>query len=197
MDNQKKGSTKLITTVVAVLVALGLVAVGLYSLFKTEEKPTTLGFESIGELATQAAYCTEVSVTEASQELFGVKIPFTQSKYIYSYDVIIKAGLDFREIKWSENGTVIEVTLPKAKILSNEIVEDSFKIYYENESVFRPITQPEFSEARVELKKNAEVTATENGLLENAQNNAKAILTGFFTNAYDLEEYEIKFIEAE
>lgn len=52
MDNQKKGSTKLITTVVAVLVALGLVAVGLYSLFKTEEKPTTLGFESIGELAT-------------------------------------------------------------------------------------------------------------------------------------------------
>ena len=62
----------------------------------SESRPVKLGFEEIGELATQAAYCTEINVTDASRELFGLKIPFTQSKYIYSYDVVIKAGIDFR-----------------------------------------------------------------------------------------------------
>ena len=42
-----------------------------------------LGFEDIGEMATQSAYCTEISMTEANREFFGISIPFTQSKYIY------------------------------------------------------------------------------------------------------------------
>ena len=76
-------------------------AFGLKSLFATDGKTTRLGFEDIGQLATQAAYCTEVKVAEKSAELWGLTIPFTQSKYIYSYDVEVKAGFDFGAITWS------------------------------------------------------------------------------------------------
>ena len=81
----------------AALLLLVIVGLGIRSVVLSESKSTKLGFENIGELATQTAYCTSVNVTEGSRELFGVTIPFTQSKYIYSYDIVIKAGFDFTE----------------------------------------------------------------------------------------------------
>lgn len=124
-------------------------------------------------------------------------IPFTESKYIYSYDISIKAGFDFGEIEWSvdsSNKTIV-VKLPEAKILSSEIDQSSFKVYHEEESIFRQISLEENNEALLELKKTAEDNAIENGLLDNARNNAEVILSGFFANVYDLEEYEINYID--
>ena len=40
--------------------------------------------------------------TKATRNLFGMEIPFTESKYIYSYDVEVKAGIDFADIEWKE-----------------------------------------------------------------------------------------------
>ncbi len=154
-----------------------------------------LGFEDIGEMATQVAYCTEISVTEKDRDLFGVHIPFTQSKNIYSYDVVIKAGYDFGEIDWEvdKEAKTIKVKLPEAKVLSNEIKLDSFKVYYEKESIFRPLTLEENNKSMEELQKNAEKDAIANGLFENAQTNAENILKTFFAKGFDLEEYEISF----
>ncbi len=76
-------SQKLIQ-IVLVIVVIIVIALGITRFFSTESKTTKIGFEDIGELATQAAYCTEVNVTEGSRNLFGITIPFPQSKYIYS-----------------------------------------------------------------------------------------------------------------
>ena len=73
---------KIILTI-AILAAVFGAGVGVRSVLVSENKLTKLGFEDIGELATQAAYCTEVNVTEGARELFGLTIPFTQSKYVY------------------------------------------------------------------------------------------------------------------
>ena len=183
---------KVITIIVAVLI-IAAVVLGVSKKFMTDNKTTKIGFEDIGELATQSAYCTEVKVAEAARELFGLTIPFTESKYIYSYDIEIKAGFDFEEIEWEEKGNTIEVRLPEAEILSSEIDLDSFKIYHEDESIFREITMSENNEALKSMKENAEKDAVENGLLENARSNAEEILTGFFGNVYDMDEYEIVF----
>ena len=156
-----------------------------------------LGFQNVGELATQSAYCTEISMTEADRELFGLHIPFTQSKYIYSYDVVIKAGYDFGKIIWEvkKDGEkkIIQVYLPEPKIISNEIVDGSFKVYHEEESIFRPITLEETNSALEELKQNAEDNAVANGLLDNAKENAQALIRNFFAQEYDLTEYQIRF----
>ena len=193
LEYTKRHLTRKIIVSLLIVLALAAVVIGLRKTILSESKTTKIGFEDIGELATQSAYCTQVSVTDSSRKLFGAKIPFTQSKYIFSYDVIIKAGFDFGEIEWSENGTSIEVRLPEAKILSNEIDLESFKVYHEEESIYNQITLEDNNEAMAELKQKAEQDAIDSGLLDNARSNAEIILKGFFGNVYDLDEYAIVF----
>ena len=185
---------KIILTI-AILAAVFGAGVGVRSVLVSENKLTKLGFEDIGELATQAAYCTEVNVTEAAREFYGITIPFTQSKYIYSYDVVIKAGLDFGEIDWTVGGDTITVRLPETRILSSEIDLDSFRVYVENESIFRRISLEENNEAMKALQASAQENAVANGLLDNARANAETILTGFFAGEYDLSQYTLRFVD--
>lgn len=79
-----------------------IIAFGLFpkSNLTIDSTGSRLGFEDIGELSTQSAYTTEVSLIKDFRTIFGLEIPFTQSKYIYSYDVQMKAGLDFSKIPW-------------------------------------------------------------------------------------------------
>ncbi|OUP62952.1 DUF4230 domain-containing protein [Sellimonas sp.] len=191
----KKHLTRRILTGILIVLIIVAGIIGLRKTIFSDSQTTKIGFEDIGELATQSAYCTQVNVTDSSRELFGAKIPFTQSKYIYSYDVVVKAGFDFEEIEWSKNDKTIEVKLPEAKILSSEIDLDSFKVYHEQESIYNQITLEENNEALAKLKETAEKDAIENGLLENARSNAETILTGFFGNEYDLDKYEIIFTD--
>lgn len=191
----KKHLTRRILTGILIVLIIVAGIIGLRKTIFSDSQTTKIGFEDIGELATQSAYCTQVNVTDSSRELFGAKIPFTQSKYIYSYDVVVKAGFDFEEIEWSKNDKTIEVKLPEAKILSNEIDLDSFKVYHEQESIYSQITLEENNEALAKLKETAEKDTIENGLLENARSNAETILTGFFGNEYDLDKYEIIFTD--
>lgn len=179
--------------ILVVILLAAAVALWAKTVLSADGRTARLGFEDIGELATQSAYCTEVEVTEASRELFGVTIPFTQSKYIYSYDVVIKAGLDFTDVSWSEQDGTIRVTLPEIRVLSNEIDLDSLKVYHEDESLFRNITLEENNAALADLKARAEQDAIGNGLLEEARDNAQQILTAFFANQYDLTEYRLEF----
>lgn len=51
----------------------------------------------------------------------------------------------------------------------------------------------ENNEALKSMQQKAEEDAIANGLLENARSNAETILTSFFGNVYDLDEYEIVF----
>lgn len=184
------GTILKLALLIAIVAAIG---VGVRVINVSESKITKIGFEDIGEMATQSAYCTEVNVTEDAKELYGMRIPFTQSKYIYSYDIVIKAGYDFNEIEWKEKNKTIEVKLPEAKVLSNELDMDSFKVYHEEESIFSKITLEENNDAVKKMKLNAQENAIANGLLENARSNAETMLTGFFADEYDLDEYKIVF----
>lgn len=203
MKKEKEGKSKFLkywlsktaVKIILVITVLAVICAGVGSYFMTRSKTAKIGFEDIGELATQSARTTEISTLEGSRELFGVEIPFTQSKYIFSYDVEVKAGLDFTQIEWSLNDHTIKVKLPEMEILSSELDTDSFEVYLEDESIFREITLSETNEAIQELVKNAEEDAVANGLLENARANAETILTGFFASAYDLDEYEIVFTD--
>ena len=187
---------KLIALIAVIVIALGA---GLYfgKSLSSESRITKLGFKDMGELATQAAYCTMVEDTEAARDLFGVEIPFTQSRLIYSYDVIVRAGLDFEQIEWSvdEPNKVIEVKLPEIKVLNSELVTESFKLYLEDESIFRRISMEENNDSMIEMEENARRQAVGNGLLDEARANAEAILRSFFAGVYDLEKYEIVFTD--
>ncbi|MFR2836081.1 MAG: hypothetical protein ACLTCI_04645 [[Clostridium] nexile] len=53
-----KHLTKNVVIVLAVVLVIALGAIGLHSVITSESKTTKIGFENIGELATQSAYCT-------------------------------------------------------------------------------------------------------------------------------------------
>lgn len=179
-----------------VVLAITVVGLGFKVSHTTESKTTKLGFEDIGEFATQSAYCTEVSATANARKLFGHNLPFTQSNIVFSYDVVIKAGYDFSAITWDVHDTTITVKLPEVKVLSCEVKEDSFKKYVEDESIFTPFTLDDNNNAMKSLKETAQTDAIANGLYENARSNAETMLTTFFSSAYDMDQYTIEFQDA-
>ena len=72
---------------------------------------------------------------------------------------------------------------------------DSFQVYHESESVFQQFTLDDTNEAVSSLVDQAEADAIANGLLERARENAETLLTAFFAQAYDPEEYTVTFTE--
>ena len=186
----------IVLSALVVVLAITVVGLGFKVSHTTESKTTKLGFEDIGEFATQSAYCTEVSATANARKLFGHNLPFTQSNIVFSYDVVIKAGYDFSAITWDVHDTTITVKLPEVKVLSCEVKEDSFKKYVEDESIFTPFTLDDNNNAMKALKETAQTDAIANGLYENARSNAETMLTTFFSSAYDMDQYTIEFQDA-
>lgn len=155
------------------------------------------GLRSIGELATQEYSYTEVGTLEKKTltEIFGISItlPGTKSSYIYSYDGVIKAGLDFAQIaiEKDDETKAIVATLPRCRITSHQFVEGSFELYDEKNSVFNPVSIRDFDLSNTQLKASAEKKALDKGLLETADENAKALIESFLRGGYDLEDYRI------
>ncbi|MBR3238448.1 MAG: DUF4230 domain-containing protein [Oscillospiraceae bacterium] len=180
--------------VILLVVVIGL---GFLSFKRTIyfSKPTSLGLKDIGELATQAGYFTTVQTIDKSRNLFNIVIPGTQSRYVYSYDGTIKAGIDFSNIELEVNDEkhVITVHFPKFRILSTEIDEDSFILYNDGANPFTTLHLEDVDKANAELKKTAQETAIKNGIFENARTNAEVLVRGFLASIYDLNVYTIEF----
>ena len=180
--------------IIAVIIIILLCAVLVYtrkeakSNYVSDEKITEIGFENIGELATQ-------SVTT-----INVSIPLTQSKYIYTYNTTIKAGINFSDVKWQLGDTDdtshnIYVDIPEVKSLSADIDLDSFKVLHEENNIFSPITLTEHNDSLIQLRENALSDAINSGLYDRALDNAKTILTSFISQVYPSNEYSIIFSE--
>ena len=72
------------------------------------------GLNDIGELATEEYFFTRVETFDKSKNIKGIKIPFTESKFVYSYDGIVKAGIDFADVSVEKDDLkkIITITLP-------------------------------------------------------------------------------------
>lgn len=192
--------------IIAVIIIILLCAVLVYtrkeakSNYVSDEKITEIGFENIGELATQSVTTTTVRVETKDLKLFNVSIPLTQSKYIYTYNTTIKAGINFSDVKWQLGDTDdtshnIYVDIPEVKTLSADIDLDSFKVLHEENNIFSPITLTEHNDSLIQLRENALSDAINSGLYDRALDNAKIILTSFISQVYPSNEYSIIFSE--
>ncbi len=152
----------------------------------------------IGELASEEYNYTEVGSFDKSMsvQLFGydVTVPFTQSKFIYTYEGTIKAGVDFKQItvEKDEESKRITVTLPKARILSSELDENSFQLYDEKNSVFNPFSVKDVNTTNRTLKENAEEKAIAKGLLKRADTHARTMIRSLLLSTFDVGEYMIQ-----
>lgn len=192
--------------IIAIIIIILLCAVLVYtrkeakSNYVSDEKITEIGFENIGELATQSVTTTTVRVETKDLKLFNVSIPLTQSKYIYTYNTTIKAGINFSDVKWQLGDTDdtshnIYVDIPEVKTLSADIDLDSFKVLHEENNIFSPITLTEHNDSLIQLRENALSDAINSGLYDRALDNAKTIITSFISQVYPSNEYSIIFSE--
>ena len=206
---------KVVIAIVAVLIACGAVFIATRHHYKNRqetqivekeilvEKETEIssdiiksGLNDIGELATEEYYYTGVETYDSSKSIKGFDIPLTKTKFVYSYDGTIKAGIDFAKIDVEKDDLtkVITVFLPESRILSSEIDENSFQLYDEKTSIFNPFSVSDVNDTIIELKASAEKKAIEKGLLDRADDNAKTLMKNFLKSTYGLDGYTIKTV---
>lgn len=184
--------------VTAVLCVVGYF--GIQHMKAPEPNVIVLGIEGtvqeIGELST-AEYIYTVTDTceKPNKKIAKFKIPLTASSVIFEYSGVIKAGINFEQVKIDVDDASkrIAVTLPEITILSNELDQESLKIYDEKNNPFNQITITDLNQSQVALKQKAEETAAQNGLMETAEENAKTILLSTIGSLCNLEEYEVIF----
>lgn len=185
-------------TLLIVLLIAALLAVGYFLSMRNQSytsRTVEFGLKNIGELATQAGYFTNVQTISDSREIFGITIPFTQKRYVYSYDGVVKAGVNFEQtsVTLDEASKVITVTLPRAEILSITVDEESFQVYDESKNIFNTLKIGDHNQAMLAMKQEITGKATANGILTNAESNAELLITGFLRGTFPEDTYTIEF----
>lgn len=147
---------------------------------------------AMSELGTMNYSYTELGKYETKSDFYGVTIPFTTNSFILTYEGTIKAGVDMSEAKVAVKDKNVTITLPKAKILSHEIDENSIEIYDEKTSIFNPFTVKDYTEFYADQKEKVEKKALEKGLLTEAQEQAETVLSGMLSELVEAG-YTIRF----
>ena len=194
--------------IIGVFLGAAIVLGGLYVMqkyhAKPEEEPVQINLSTeiqgrineIGQLAT-AEYIYDITqvLEKPPEEVFSIKVPFTGGHTIYSYSGTIKAGIEFSQVQIDVNDETktVTVTMPEVIQISNEIDNDSLKVYDEQSSFINQFKMEDFNESVESLKKTAEDTASERGLQENALENAKVIITNMLASVIDTQEYKVVF----
>lgn len=152
--------------------------------------------QEVGELTTVDYMYTDMGKFEDSAKFNGHDIPLTTKSFILSWDGVIKAGIDATKIEINVNNTakVINVHIPEAEILSHETDEDSVQVFDENNNIFNPIEVEDYTSFFAQSKKQMEERALENGLLDEASENAKTVITNILNSDGTIKDnYSINF----
>ena len=186
---------------VVMVVAGGFMATRIFSANKAEAQTSVIDIEGkiqdIGELST-AEYVYQISsVMDKAGLTLPKNIKITSSKVIFSYEGTIKAGIQFGKIQIDINTTQspakVYVHLPEAEIFSNELNNDSLKVYDEKYSSFNKITLSDANQALKNCKEQACKAALDSGLLEKASENAQTMIRSMLYGFLDSEKYKIEF----
>ena len=149
-------------------------------------------------MATVEYLYTDAGKFEDPARLFGKEVPFsfTTKSFIAKWDGVIKAGVDVNEVTVTvrEFSKEIIVHIPQAKILSHEISEESIETLDEKNGFFNSIKIDDVRAFDTVSKEAMEQRAIENGILDKAYENAKAIIHKLVATGIPEEvEYTITF----
>lgn len=154
--------------------------------------------QEIGELATMEYCYTNVGTLDASKKLFKteVDIPLTKKTVVMTMDGVLKVGVDVNDIKidCDEATKTITIKLPKVQMFSDELDENSIRIYDEKGGMFNKVTMEDSSALRSQIKERAEQNAIANGVYDQARTNAETILRCMLEAIPHLKDtYSIEF----
>lgn len=170
--------------------------------FVTEEETVVLetvqdGLKAMGELVTEEYYFTDIITYSDLNRFLGIKLPWTETSYIASYDGVVRAGIDFAAIKVAaeqrDDGVHLTVTIPKSKIQSTEIDHDSFVLYSEKNGLGNPLSASDFNQSLTELEHDAQKNAVDKGVLTRADEQARLLVERFIQSILVEDSYTLEF----
>ena len=193
-----KGLPSIIKIAIIVLIVITLTSTGVMfnTIINKSHGVVDFGLENVGVLVTQTSHVTEVSDTKIDVDFFKLfKVPFTESRQIFSIRVDVDAAVDFGKITYSQDNSkkTIVVSLPHAEIYKATLVDDSLKIYLDEDGLFTRIDLKKHTEARNELREEAINTAIGNGILDSADKNAQTLIEQFIKSNKELKNYKVFF----
>lgn len=203
MEPRQKGVSKGWRTafIFAVLIiALLVAAFFVYRYFtkEPEEQPPVISADivtkqllEVQELVTVEYRYTNMGVFEDQKDFYGWSVPLTKKSFIVSYDGIIKAGVDLSGLNVQVSGSTVSVTIPKAEIMSHEIVEDSVEIFDEKDNIFNPIKIEDYAGFTQDQKGKIELKVQEDGLLDQAYQRAQSTIAHILSSMPDMENYTL------
>lgn len=166
--------------VIVIIVFIILLGIGIKYSKSLHHRETVLnfGFKDVGELVTQEWYGRILEDSSKDRKIFNkISVPLTNSRIIFSLDVEVIAGLDFREIECEEiTENKILIKLPKTEIYKYYQVPNTYNSYLDDESWFTNITSKERHDLEDAVVEKGKETAIEAGILEKAEKNAKVII---------------------
>ena len=186
---------------IVVLILVFMTGAKLSNRFKHEETVISFGFKDMGFLVTQEWYGSVLEDSKVDRTFFDLfKIPLTESRQLFSIDIEVFAGIEFKDIKYTINHDKreINVSLPHAVIQNTSTVDGSMHVYIDSESWFSRIDLEKNQQARESLKKRAKQMALDTGILEKAENNAETLITNMIKSNGECsknscKDYEIIF----
>ncbi|MBR4027153.1 MAG: DUF4230 domain-containing protein [Lachnospiraceae bacterium] len=137
--------------------------------------------------------------TDAKQ-LFGIDIGITEKSFIAKWNGIINAGINIDEIiiEINNENKEIVIYMPKPKIFTHEIDENSVETLDEKDGLFNPVKVEDVRQFDAVSKQAMEERALESGILDKAFENAKNIIyTLVNTDVVEEQGYSIEFKEIE
>lgn len=186
----------LFTLILGAALALYALSYFDYLDFAPDNSPTITGAILKDELKYVKDLVTvEYHYTNADkQEYDNSNLPFTRKSFIFSYDGVIRYGVDLQEvsIRVDDAAQTVTVTVPASKLVSHEIDEASFRILDETSSLFNPVRFGDMTEFRQEQKTEMEKKAAARGLPKQAQEQAAATIEALLSATPGMDAYQLK-----
>ena len=210
---------RLLPLILVVIIGLLLLAVGYLLAGKagikvplvTEDSKVSAhtilkGVLPIGEYASLAYHYTSVVKDINSKDIKGWNIPFTTRKYIFTYDGVMKLGIDCGKIIIEETGVktedaetenipVLRISLPPIKILSHEIIDSSVEVFEQSQTIFNEIKIEDAFKVTAERKLEMEAKAMEGSAVKEARASLEQQFGALLGGLPEIKDnYRVEFI---
>lgn len=131
----------------------------------------------IVELSTVVYNYTDIVSYKDNIQVNGVNLPFTNKSFIIKYSGYIKAGIDLESLNFNViDKNNIKITMDKAKVLENVIVEEDVEFFDEKDGLFNKLNFKDLYAVLIGEKERIKSEAIKNGLLNEAEKNGEEII---------------------
>lgn len=151
---------------------------------------------SLSELTTKKYwYRNATQKDEAKEWLWGTTMPFSDIQFVALYDGYIKAGIELKEVKFDVNqqAKTITITMPKSKILDHNIPQETINVLQVKNNLFNSVSFNDYNRFISSEKAAMAETAIGQGILTEADEEAKRIIEAFLKNVPGIDQYKLIF----